>query len=158
MPRNGASGSGAPFVVVLVLAVAALALVLRPCARAERFEAPPSDAPSDARAYVINLDRNPERLATFRGRYAASGLPHPLERFPALDGRALDYDAVVHPAARAELDEVLATGRRRRHEQLTPGAVGCYHSHLACWRAAAARGVWAPAAAAELWAACGTAL
>ena len=135
MPRSGSAAA-----LCVALGVVALVLVLLPTRTCERFDAPP--APPE-RAYVINLDRNHERLATFGERYASSGLPHPLERFPAVDGRALDasdYDAIVHPAARAELDEVLATGKRRRHEQLTPGAVGCYHSHMSCWREAAARG------------------
>lgn len=93
-------------------------------------------------AYVINLDRNADRLNTFATAYEEtrrrSEVP-PAARFPAVDGSRMKLP--VHPAAEADLADLAATGARRRHEQLTPGAVGCYYSHLACWKVAESQGV-----------------
>jgi GR25 family glycosyltransferase involved in LPS biosynthesis len=39
------------------------------------------------KSYVINLDRNPERLQAFTARFDALGIP--FERFPGVDGKTM---------------------------------------------------------------------
>lgn len=71
--------------------------------------------------FLINLDRNPERLVAATAALAQIGLMP--ERVPAVEGRALGEVALrVHDAA------ALATIGRR----LSPGEVGCFLSHVAC--------------------------
>ena len=71
-------------------------------------------------AWVINLDRAPERLLRIRAQLDAIGLPW--TRLAAVDARALT------PAQRAALDE---PAYRRKHG-MTPvaGELGCYLSHV----------------------------
>lgn len=71
--------------------------------------------------FLINLDRNPDRLVAATTALAQIGLLP--ERVPAIEGRALGEATLrAHDAAaRATI------GRR-----LSPGEVGCFLSHLAC--------------------------
>lgn len=79
--------------------------------------APSSPArPFSYPCYVINLDRQPERLATFRQWNDGCGLA--IERFPAIDGAGLDE------AARRKLTTV---------DGLGPGILGNAASHKALW-------------------------
>lgn len=74
-------------------------------------------------AFVINLDRHPERLAAFRERNAPAGVD--IERFPAIEG------AELGPIERAVISK---TGK------LTNGAIGCAASHRALWQRCVALG------------------
>lgn len=71
-------------------------------------------------AFVINLDRSPDRLALMRETFAFLGLP--FERLPAVEGAKL---------APEEREAFLAG--RGAHLWL-PGEIGCLLSHLAFWR------------------------
>lgn len=77
------------------------------------------------KTFVINLDRNPERLAFMRGQLAGFGLP--FERFPAVDGRALS------PADRAtrfaRVRSFIAAKKR-----LSDAEIGVALSHVGCCR------------------------
>jgi GR25 family glycosyltransferase involved in LPS biosynthesis len=88
---------------------------------------------------VINLDRRADRLVKFNDTYQRSDLASevPLARIAATDGSVLDMDALLTPTAAAEMAQVRAGKPRMHHTQLTPGAVGCYLSHLDAWRVAA---------------------
>ena len=68
--------------------------------------------------YVVNLDRSPARLATFRRTNAH--LPE-VERFAAVDGSQVD---------RAALVESLLMAAELKY---TNGAVGCALSHIRLW-------------------------
>lgn len=70
------------------------------------------------KAFVVNLDRNPERLASFSGQMGGLGLSY--ERIAAVDGRAIAY--------RHCLRELLVEQR-----WLEPGEIGCALSHLAVY-------------------------
>lgn len=75
-------------------------------------------------AFVINLDRSPERMATMRERLAPLDLSW--ERVPAVEGKLLDLSA---------LPEVSISGYRRWHgKELNPAEAGCYLSHIAVLR------------------------
>jgi glycosyl transferase family 25 len=82
-----------------------------------------------AAAYLINLDRSPERLAHMQAQAATVGLQ--FERVPAVDGEAL---------SEAELDRYRLAAAPR---PLTAGEIGCWLSHQAFWRlAATADALW----------------
>lgn len=76
------------------------------------------------KSYVINLDRNPERLAAIGSQLAGQGIA--FERIVAVDARSL-------PAAD------LAEFRRRRPGMPWDhaGQIGCFESHFRAWRAIA---------------------
>lgn len=75
-------------------------------------------------AWVINLDRAPERLARIRAQLDPLGLPW--TRLAAVDARALT------PAQRAALDE--PSYRRKHGKTPAPGELGCYLSHVEVMR------------------------
>lgn len=58
----------------------------------------------------------------------------PLQRLSAHDAHTLAIEKVVSPVAKAELENLRATGMRTFHGQVSPGAVGCYLSHVDVWR------------------------
>ena len=70
---------------------------------------------ADHDAYVINLDRNHDRLAEMQRRF--NGFPVPPQRLPAVDGNRLARSAVASLAA--------ADAPR--------GTIGCFLSHAAAW-------------------------
>ena len=77
------------------------------------------------KAFLINLDRHPDRLACAQTRLAAAGIE--AERLSAVDGSALSPAA--RRAAVARLHAVLARGWL-----YTPGQIGCALSHHAIYR------------------------
>jgi GR25 family glycosyltransferase involved in LPS biosynthesis len=89
---------------------------------------------SDMDIYLINLDRNADRLASFVKQYMASDLKFKqFNRIQAVDGKDLGDNGLrskVSTRAYAEIVEIENSGYRTKHYQLTRGAVGCYLSHL----------------------------
>ena len=80
--------------------------------------------------YVINLDKNPERLQQITKSYEASDIREiQLKRFPAVLGKNVDIQEWLTPEAVKELNRVEKKGYRTHHYQLTRGAVGCFLSH-----------------------------
>lgn len=76
----------------------------------------------DVPAYLINLDRNTDRLAISTDTLTRAGLP--FVRVPALDGRGLDLNSLPDCDPQAAL--------RLYGRPLKGGEYGCYKSHLAC--------------------------
>lgn len=125
---------------LLALLLALLVLALQPPPATDAFEARRPRAPLQT-AVVISLARTPHRFATFAAAYGASDLAGTrLARVEAVDGLATDLARHVEAGAMERLREMQRTGHRRGHPDLTPGAVGCYLSHLRAWRAVAASG------------------
>lgn len=70
--------------------------------------------------YVINLDRDAERMASIRGNLERLGLRY--ERLPAVMGKDVPgWETLV---------DATAYSRRNRNESPRAGEVGCYLSHL----------------------------
>eukprot|EP00672_Neobodo_designis_P009327 CAMPEP_0174856486 /NCGR_PEP_ID=MMETSP1114-20130205/36032_1 /TAXON_ID=312471 /ORGANISM="Neobodo designis, Strain CCAP 1951/1" /LENGTH=284 /DNA_ID=CAMNT_0016091283 /DNA_START=47 /DNA_END=899 /DNA_ORIENTATION=+ len=91
--------------------------------------------PFDA-VYVINLDRRSDRWMHVERQLRKAGLQDGV-RFPGIDGRNVDVDALVKAGA------ISATGAERLRlpmeeklfgMDLTPGALGCALSHRAVWQ------------------------
>jgi GR25 family glycosyltransferase involved in LPS biosynthesis len=87
-------------------------------------------------AVVINLDRNRDRLLHFTFNYKMSDISKdiPLRRFPAFDAKNMDISRYVTPKTLQQIQETEKTGFRLRHHEMTPGAVGCFLSHVAVMR------------------------
>jgi GR25 family glycosyltransferase involved in LPS biosynthesis len=82
---------------------------------------------------LINMDSRKDRLANFTASYNASDCKDklPMHRISAVVGKEVDWkNGLLTPAATKDLEEVVKTGKRKGHESLTVGAVGCYLSHL----------------------------
>ena len=90
---------------------------------------------SDFDVYLINLDRNKDRLDAFIDQYTNCDLRRKqVKRFAAVDGQKVEsLENKVTPKAYAEITEVEKTGYRTKHYQLTRGGVGCYLSHMAVY-------------------------
>lgn len=86
----------------------------------------------DIDIYLINLDRNKDRLASFVEQYMKCDFKnHEIQRLSAVDGQTLsNIENIVTPKALDEVLQVEKTGYRTKHYQLTRGALGCYLSHM----------------------------
>lgn len=82
--------------------------------------------------YVINLDRRPDRWATFSTQPALSFFKK-VERFSAVDGSKLDIqkDSRVSVHTRWNIRDKY---RRSHYEINTPGAIGASLSHIGIWQ------------------------
>jgi glycosyl transferase, family 25 len=78
---------------------------------------------ADLGIWLINLDRDTQRLARMQQQLVAMGLDY--TRFAAIDGRAQADEL----AARVDA----ATYARNMGQNVTPGHIGCYASHVAVW-------------------------
>lgn len=79
------------------------------------------------KSYIINLDRNPERMASMSQQFDAYNLPY--QRFPAVDGKKIsDEDFEEFSAARP---------RAKLAGKWTKGKMGCDLSHRGLWDIAA---------------------
>ena len=77
------------------------------------------------KAYLINLDRNPERLAFMRRQLDAFGMP--FERFPAVYGR--DLSPAERKAGFSSVRSFIASKKR-----LSDAEIGVAMSHAGCCR------------------------
>lgn len=85
--------------------------------------------------YVINLDRNKERLDNFIEQYIQSDLKEiQFNRMRAIDGKALRMEDYVSPTALKEILDAETNGYRTKHYQLSRGGVGCYLSHQGVYK------------------------
>lgn len=73
------------------------------------------------KAYLINLDRSPERLAHFSVQARRAGLA--FERIAAVDGRALD-----------EAQRARSVSPRFEFQPLNPGEIGIFMSQRTAWQ------------------------
>lgn len=90
---------------------------------------------ADVDVYLINLDRNKDRLDSFIEQYVTCDLRRKqVKRFSAVDGQTIpDIADKVTAKAHEEIVEVEKTGYRTKHYQLTRGGIGCYLSHMAVY-------------------------
>lgn len=85
--------------------------------------------------YVINLEKNVERLNHFLNSYSKSDLSAlKLERFNAVNGKKLDLKDYVSNKAYDQIISAERNGYRVRHYELTRGAVGCFLSHASIFK------------------------
>lgn len=83
---------------------------------------------------LINMDSRTDRLKRFQDFYNASdcskhGLK--IKRISAVVGKDQDWkNGLLTPEATKYMEITIQTGKRKDHESLTPGAIGCYLSHL----------------------------
>lgn len=90
---------------------------------------------SDLDVYLINLDRNKDRLESFVNQYVNCDLRNKqFQRFNAVDGQKIaNIEDKITEKAYEEIMEVEKSGYRTKHYQLTRGAIGCYMSHMAVY-------------------------
>lgn len=80
---------------------------------------------ADLGVWLINLDRDKDRLAGMKAQLDAMGLPY--TRFPAIYGK----DHAAELSQRADADAYA----RNMGSPILPGKMGCYASHIAVWEA-----------------------
>lgn len=84
--------------------------------------------------YLINMDKSKEKLAYFTKQWKASDLKDiKFNRLRAVNGNKLNISTYLSDRAYKEIQNVINTGYRTKHYQLTRGAIGCYLSHLKCY-------------------------
>ncbi len=86
-------------------------------------------------AYVINLEANEDRKKKFLEEW--NNIDPKINIIKAVDARGSlweNYKQHISEKAIKDLREVIKNKIRKSHEVLSEGAVGCYLSHLKCWR------------------------
>ena len=86
-------------------------------------------------AYVINLEANEDRKKKFLEEW--NNIDPTINIVKAVDARGSlweNYKQHISEKAIKKLKEVIKNKIRKSHEALSEGAVGCYLSHLKCWR------------------------
>ena len=128
--------AGVVLVGAAVVALLAILLALLLLPRASPDPLADDEAPPALSTYVINLRRNPERLAHFQRSFTASdlGASNSFIRVEAVDGSQIQVEQFVTPYALQEISQAEAVGYRTKHYQLTRGGVGCALSHMEVWR------------------------
>ena len=83
-------------------------------------------------AYVVNLDRRPDRWEEFQ-KQPLFGEFKSIERFPAVDGKTLDWknDDRISYQTRKNIEK---SYRRSHYEINSLGAIGASLSHIGIWR------------------------
>lgn len=113
------------FVVMFMVCVYQIAIILKAKTKVKDFA-------KSTKSYVINLDKNKERLALFTTRYFESDMSMiDLDRFNAVNGKNVDIRNYVTDKAFLQITNAEQNGYRLRHYELTRGAVGCFLSHTA---------------------------
>ena len=77
------------------------------------------------KTYVVNLDRNPERLSFMRGQLDRLGIA--FERFPAVYGKGLSADELAKGFSR--IRSFIASKKR-----MSDAEIGVAMSHVGCYR------------------------
>jgi len=84
------------------------------------------------KSYIINMDKNKDRLENVQEKYEKSDLRIiPYERFPAVVGKNIDIHEWLTEEAIVELKQVENKKYRNYHYQLSRGGIGCFLSHYA---------------------------
>lgn len=82
-------------------------------------------------SWIINLDKNKDRLNQSMAYYNASDLSIiPIKRYSAVVGANLAPEDYLSDFALTEFYETKKRGYRKRHYQLTKGGIGCFLSHI----------------------------
>ncbi|PNH12579.1 Glycosyltransferase 25 family member [Tetrabaena socialis] len=85
--------------------------------------------------FVINLERNKERLLRFMIEYSRSDMADvPLRPFAAIDASRIDIGRFVTAKTMRQIETTNSTGFRKYHHEMTAGAVGCFLSHISIMR------------------------
>ena len=86
-------------------------------------------------AYVINLEANKDRKKKFLEEW--NNIDPRINIVKAVDTRGnlwKNYKQHISEKAIKELEETIKNKIRKSHDNLLEGAVGCYLSHLKCWK------------------------
>jgi len=86
-------------------------------------------------AYVINLEANKDRKEKFLKEW--NNIDPKINIVKAIDTRGnlwKNYKQHISEKAIKDLREVIKNKIRKSHDYLSEGAVGCYLSHLNCWK------------------------
>ena len=86
-------------------------------------------------AYVINLEANKDRKKKFLEEW--NNIDPRINIIKAVDTRGNlweNYKQHISEKAIEELKETIKNKIRKSHDSLSEGAVGCYLSHLKCWK------------------------
>ena len=86
------------------------------------------------KSFVINLEKNSNRLVSFMKFYSVSDLSAiDITRFNAINGKEIDVSKYVTESAHNQILNAESNGYRMRHYELTRGAIGCFLSHVSLY-------------------------
>jgi len=90
---------------------------------------------NDFDRYVINMEKNKDRLEEITNRYNQTDLAEiPFIRFEAVNGKDIDVKPFVTESVYNGIMQLDKTHERRTYKQLTRGMIGCYLSHLEIYK------------------------
>jgi GR25 family glycosyltransferase involved in LPS biosynthesis len=119
------------FIIVILTIFYIFYIYRRPVASTSR-DNKPTDSNKKITAYIINMDKNKDRLDNVIKNYEKSDIRNiPYKRFPAVIGKNVDIHDWLTNEAIVELKQVENKKYRNSHYQLTRGGIGCFLSHYA---------------------------
>ena len=83
-------------------------------------------------AYVINLEANKDRKEKFLEEW--NDIDPKIKIVKAIDTRGNLWKNYKQHISEKAIEDLIKNKKRKLAESLTEGAVGCYLSHLKCWR------------------------
>ena len=115
-------------IIIITLLTSFIIYLLYPYLKKQNLE--PFEQNEEMRAFIINMDKNPERYKATLYNYNQTDLTAvKVERFSAVDGKKVDINEWLTEEAIEELKEVEKNSYRTKHYQLTRGGIGCFLSH-----------------------------
>ena len=84
-------------------------------------------------SYLINLKEDTKRKELFFKEWKNRSEIKIIEAIDTRNNKWENYKNQMSEKAIEDLEETIKTKKRKTHESLCPGAVGCYLSHLQCW-------------------------
>jgi GR25 family glycosyltransferase involved in LPS biosynthesis len=84
-----------------------------------------------ASKYIINLDKRKDRLEYTSYLLKNKGYDN-IIRYPAVDGQKITYNELLNIVNQNSITPILEK-KRKNHNELSWGAVGCYLSHAKLW-------------------------
>ena len=85
-------------------------------------------------AYLIILEANQDRKKKFLKEWNKNNKINIVKAIDTRGNLWENYKQHISEKAIKELKETIKNKKRKSHESLTEGAIGCYLSHLKCWR------------------------
>jgi GR25 family glycosyltransferase involved in LPS biosynthesis len=85
--------------------------------------------------YLINMSKNQDRYKRFKKSFAKTDMSDiGFKRIEGVNGRLLDLNEYLSDESHKKIIKAEKNGYRKYHYELTRGAVGCYLSHLNCYK------------------------
>ena len=123
------------FIVGLILLLILIVIIVLYYINIDSNKVITTDPIKRSMCFVINLDKNTDRLNNFLKLYFNSDVKNKyIERLSGINGKQIDIEPYTTKKAYDQIKFSEEQGYRLKHYELTRGACGCYLSHLVLYQ------------------------